>query len=67
MEVPGDIKGDLCNLKTHLDLRNGTLHLTCPTSESLCVSLVWFESIRSHLELEHDGLDRLPRFGVHGL
>lgn len=25
MEVPGDIKGDLCNMKTHLDQRNGTL------------------------------------------
>lgn len=28
MEVPGDIKGDLCNMKTHLDQRNGTLQLT---------------------------------------
>jgi len=28
MEVPGDIKGELCNLKTHLDSqRNGTSHL----------------------------------------
>lgn len=27
MEVPGDIKGDLCNMKTHLDQRNGTSHL----------------------------------------
>lgn len=34
MEVPGDIKGDLCNMKTHLDQRNGTLHLTCPTSDA---------------------------------
>lgn len=25
MEVPGDIKGELCNMKTHLDQRNGTL------------------------------------------
>lgn len=24
MEVPGDIKGELCNMKTHLDQRNGT-------------------------------------------
>ncbi|KAE8286324.1 Polycomb group RING finger protein 3 RING finger protein 3A [Larimichthys crocea] len=23
MEVPGDIKGELCNMKTHLDQRNG--------------------------------------------
>lgn len=28
MEVPGDIKGELCNMKTHLDQRNGTLRLT---------------------------------------
>ena len=24
MEVPGDIKGELCNMKTHLEQRNGT-------------------------------------------
>ncbi|MEQ2180196.1 Polycomb group RING finger protein 3, partial [Goodea atripinnis] len=24
LEVPGDIKGELCNMKTHLDQRNGT-------------------------------------------
>uniref|UniRef100_A0A8C6V431 Polycomb group ring finger 3 n=1 Tax=Neogobius melanostomus TaxID=47308 RepID=A0A8C6V431_9GOBI len=24
MEVPGDIKGELCNVKSHLDQRNGT-------------------------------------------
>uniref|UniRef100_A0A3Q3D7X0 Polycomb group ring finger 3 n=1 Tax=Hippocampus comes TaxID=109280 RepID=A0A3Q3D7X0_HIPCM len=33
MEVPGDIKGELCNIKTHLDHRNGTVqhhpHLHC--------------------------------------
>lgn len=28
MEVPGDIKGELCNMKTHLDQRNGTFHRT---------------------------------------
>ncbi len=28
MEVPGDIKGELCNMKTHLDQRNGTVQLT---------------------------------------
>lgn len=28
MEVPGDIKGELCNMKTHLDQRNGMLPLT---------------------------------------
>lgn len=26
MEVPGDVKGELCNMKTHLDQRNGTSH-----------------------------------------
>ena len=34
MEVPGDIKGDLCNMKTHLDQRNGALRLTCPASDA---------------------------------
>lgn len=28
MEVPGDIKGELCNMKTHLDQRNGTTQRT---------------------------------------
>lgn len=28
MEVPGDIKGELCNIKTHLDQRNGTISPT---------------------------------------
>lgn len=28
MEVPGDIKGELCNMKTHLDQRNGTISTT---------------------------------------
>lgn len=57
MEVPGEIKGDLCNMKTHLDQRNGTLHLTRPTSdpsEFLYVSLVWFKPIKSGPELEHE-------------
>lgn len=57
MEVPGDIKGDLCNMKTHLDQRNGTLHLTRPPSDpqSFCTfPLVWFKSTRSGLELEHE-------------
>lgn len=30
MEVPGDIKGELCNMKTHLDQRNGTFHHSLP-------------------------------------
>lgn len=57
MEVPGDIKGDLCNMKTHLDQRNGTLHLTRPPSDpqSFCTfPLVWFKPTRSGLELEHE-------------
>lgn len=32
MEVPGDIKGELCNMKTHLDSqRNGTSQLSLKT------------------------------------
>lgn len=30
MEVPGDIKGELCHMKTHLDQRNGTMSPTGP-------------------------------------
>ncbi|TWW55432.1 RING finger protein 3 [Takifugu flavidus] len=47
MEVPGDIKGDLCNMKTHLDQRNGTV-----PSPVLPAS---FRSIRFRLQLERDG------------
>lgn len=34
MEVPGDIKGELCNMKTHLDQRNGMVHVTHAASAS---------------------------------
>lgn len=36
MEVPGDIKGELCNMKTHLDQRNGTI---CPVLPLSAVSI----------------------------
>lgn len=55
MEVPGDIKGELCNMKTHLDQRNGTVHITHASSASLIktffknlskmMSHVWSESL----------------------
>lgn len=35
MEVPGDIKGELCNMKTHLDQRNGTISSTLLLSLTL--------------------------------
>lgn len=34
MDVPGDIKGELNNMKTHLDQRNGTSHHLQPQSAS---------------------------------
>ena len=46
MEVPGDIKGELCNMKTHLDQRNGTLHPnTFPLvhPENQIILIVWLK------------------------
>lgn len=34
MEVPGDIKGELNNMKTHLDQRNGTFRRSGPESDA---------------------------------
>lgn len=37
MEVPGDIKGELCNMKTHLDQRNGMPPpYTCSCRDGFC-------------------------------